>query len=332
MKKILFVALLATVATFGQTAGVKFNALIVNPNSDSLVIHNKEFKITLKGQNGKFSGNLNAPKGFYQLFDGSQFAFLYFNDGFDLTLNADGKRMGETISFSGKGAAENNYLLQKRAIDNKLKQSFGGTLPDDAQLQQVLDKRLSDAKVMLASGGYEPDFAPLMIAQYEEENERIKADLTAVRAKENGLASLKNTPAPQFDFENHKGGKTKLSTLKGKVVYIDIWATWCAPCRAEIPYLKQLEQDFKGKNIAFVSISIDELKDHDKWKKLVTDQQLQGIQLMADKAWQSAWVKHFKVEGIPRFIIINKEGIIANPDAPRPSSSEIATILNELLK
>jgi peroxiredoxin len=67
---------------------------------------------------------------------------------------------------------------------------------------------------------------------------------------------LKGTPSPEFNFENHKGGTTKLSDIKGKYVYIDIWAT-CAPCRQEIPYLQKIEK-YEDKRIAFVSISIDQ--------------------------------------------------------------------------
>jgi thiol-disulfide isomerase/thioredoxin len=69
---------------------------------------------------------------------------------------------------------------------------------------------------------------------------------------------LKGTPSPEFNFENHKGGTTKLSDIKGKYVYIDIWATWCAPCRQEIPYLQKIEKKYEDKRIAFVSISIDQ--------------------------------------------------------------------------
>ncbi|MFY0483088.1 TlpA family protein disulfide reductase [Flavobacterium sp. PLA-1-15] len=331
MNKIIFLALFATFATFAQTKAIQLHIEIKNPNSDSIVIHNKEFKTTLKGKNGKFSGNFEAPKGFYQLFDGAKFAQLYCSEGFDLKITADGKQFESTLAFSGNGAAENNYLLQKKVNDGKIRQSFGSQLPDENTLQNILNKRLSDAKSLLASGQYEKDFTPLMIAEYEKENQRIMADLIAVKAKENGLSVLKNTQAPEFDFENHKGGKTKLSDLKGKILYIDIWATWCGPCRTEIPHLKKLEEEFKNHNIEFVSISIDELKNHDKWAKFVSEKELKGIQLLADSDWKSAWIRHFKIEGIPRFILIGRNGEILDADAPRPSSPETAKILTELL-
>ena len=146
---------------------------------------------------------------------------------------------------------------------------------------------------------------------------------------------LKNlTPgniSPTFTYENHKGGETSLEDLKGKLVYVDVWATWCGPCKREIPFLKQLDEDYKNKNIAMVSISIDEKKDYDTWRKMVTEKELGGIQLIADNDWKSKFVTDYGIRGIPRFILIDTEGKIINSDAPRPSSSEIRKTLDSLL-
>ncbi len=66
-----------------------------------------------------------------------------------------------------------------------------------------------------------------------------------------------------------------LSDLKGKYVYIDVWATWCGPCNAEIPHLKKLEEEFEGRNICFVSISCDDSRN--AWERFVQVKQLGGI-------------------------------------------------------
>ncbi|RZJ98892.1 MAG: TlpA family protein disulfide reductase, partial [Flavobacterium sp.] len=91
MNKIILLVLFTTFATFAQTKAIQLHIEIKNPNSDSIVIHNNEFKTTLKSKNGKFSGNFEAPKGFYQLFEGAKFAQLYLSEGFDLKITADGK-------------------------------------------------------------------------------------------------------------------------------------------------------------------------------------------------------------------------------------------------
>lgn len=76
----------------------------------------------------------------------------------------------------------------------------------------------------------------------------------------------KGMPSPKFvDYENCAGGTSSLDDFRGKYVYIDVWATWCGPCRGEIPHLQKVEHKYHGKNIEFVSISVDQ--DKDKWKK-----------------------------------------------------------------
>ena len=141
---------------------------------------------------------------------------------------------------------------------------------------------------------------------------------------------VKGSPSPTFDYENINGGKTSLESLKGKFVYIDVWATWCGPCIGEIPALKEVEKEYHGKNIEFVSISIDDKKDHEKWKKMVAEKELKGIQLFADNDWKSDFVKKYAIDGIPRFILIDTEGKIVNADAPRPSDAKLKELLKEV--
>ncbi|UPQ79049.1 TlpA family protein disulfide reductase [Flavobacterium azooxidireducens] len=159
-------------------------------------------------------------------------------------------------------------------------------------------------------------------------DEKYKDKLTEKFEILKGIA--KGLPSPTFDYENINGGKTSLESLKGKFVYIDVWATWCGPCIREIPALKEVEKEYHGKNIEFVSISIDDQKDLEKWKKMVADKELKGIQLFADNAWESDFVKKYAIDGIPRFILLDTEGKIINSDAPRPSDAKLKELLKEV--
>lgn len=156
---------------------------------------------------------------------------------------------------------------------------------------------------------------------------KFKEDLTEKFNKIKTLIAGK--PSPKFNYENHKGGQTSLDNLKGKFVYIDVWATWCGPCRQEIPHLQKVEEQYHGKNIEFVSISIDAKKDHDKWKKLVDEKKLGGIQLFADNDWNSKFVKEYGIEGIPRFILVDPNGNIVTADAPRPSDPQLIDLFTK---
>lgn len=136
--------------------------------------------------------------------------------------------------------------------------------------------------------------------------------------------------APDFAGYTRDGEKIDISSLRGKNVYVDVWATWCGPCIREIPALKEVEKSHHDDNIAFVSISIDEQKDADKWKKFVEDKSLSGTQIMADKDWSSDVVKEYNIKGIPRFILIDDKGNIVKADAPRPSDPKLLDLFKQL--
>lgn len=156
----------------------------------------------------------------------------------------------------------------------------------------------------------------------------IKETLTANYNATNALQP--GNPSPKFNYENQKGGKTSLDNLKGKYIYIDLWATWCGPCREEIPFLQKVEESYKGRNIEFVSISIDAIKDQAKWSKFVTEKQLGGIQLLADNEWKSKFIRDYGVHGVPTFILIDPNGNIISARAPKPSDSKLIDLLNTL--
>jgi len=166
---------------------------------------------------------------------------------------------------------------------------------------------------------------------YKNSNPNPK-NLAVITKNYNVLKNLTaGNPSPVFNYENNKGGTTSLEDLKGKYVYVDVWATWCGPCIKEIPSLKEVEEDYKNKNIQFVSISIDEQKDHEKWKTMISEKELGGIQLFADANWKSQFAQEYNINSIPRFIIIGPQGNIVSADAPRPSDPKLRTMFDNLM-
>jgi len=127
------------------------------------------------------------------------------------------------------------------------------------------------------------------------------------------------------------GKKVTLADLKGKVVVVDVWATWCVPCKKEIPFLTKLEEEMQGKNVTFVSYSIDDIKDHDKWAKFIVSEKLGGLQLIGEAAGKSNISVSYKISTIPRFMVFSKEGNIVNIDAPRPSTPELKALIEKFL-
>jgi len=140
-----------------------------------------------------------------------------------------------------------------------------------------------------------------------------------------------NTGRPAFDFTypNVNGDSISLSDFVGSLVYVDVWATWCGPCKREIPHLLELEKEYHGKNIIFLSVSVDEEKDYDTWKNMLVEKEMGGVQLFAS-GW-SKIAKDYKINGIPRFMLFDSNGNIINVRAPRPSNDGIRPLIDQHL-
>lgn len=193
---------------------------------------------------------------------------------------------------------ENKYIT--------LGQIFSGYLKDYMQFEH-LKKNINKR---------DEDWYKTAHNDYQKNSNTDSLKKEIIKLKETREKLSEGKPAPNFSYPDINGRNVSLSDFKGKYLYIDIWATWCKPCIYEIPFLKKMEEDYKGRNIIFMSISIDE--DIDKWKKTIAEKNLSGIQIIASD--QNASIrKDYIISGIPRFIFISPEGEIINDNAPRPS-------------
>jgi len=335
MKKIVFVVIVF-MFSFLSHAQVKkyvtFQAEVANRTRDSIFIKsNRKLIKTIKvDKNGVFKDTLNIATGRYLLEIGNEITIVYLKNGFDLKLKMDTKQFDESIVYSGKGALENNFLAKNSLFEEQT--NMGALLEsNEFDFKKGLDtKKVNDLK-RLENKKLDPEFVALQKKSIDENYANVVAFYKQNLESNLAKSKLNNSPSPTFDYLNYAGGNTKLEDFKGKYVYIDVWATWCGPCRQEIPFLKKAEEKYHDKNIAFISISIDKLKDQEKWKAMVKEKELSGVQLFADNDWNSKFVQEYKITGIPRFILIDPNGNIVKADAARPSSDELMKELDSLL-
>lgn len=135
--------------------------------------------------------------------------------------------------------------------------------------------------------------------------------------------------APEFNLESIEGAQVALSDLKGKYVYIDIWATWCGPCLRQIPAMKELEEKYRDKDIEIMSVSVDSEKDKGKWRQMIEARDMKGIQLFAGRT--SSFHRDYKIKTIPKFVLVGKNGEIINENPPRPMNHRTGQLNQELI-
>lgn len=156
-------------------------------------------------------------------------------------------------------------------------------------------------------------------------NKEFAVELQAIANQAQKLA--KGSPAIDVTFADVEGNKHRLSDFKGKILYLDFWATWCGPCMKESPYFEKLSKEYAGKDVVFIPISTD--TNHKAWIDYLNahNKELKQYNCI-DPKLRSEWAILY----IPRFVLIDKDFNIVDAYAPRPSEAAAKTLIDSLLK
>ena len=410
---------------------------IENLTENNLYIGDRFYKplVTLNIQkDGTFKDTLYLPKGYYTLNFGQEYTNLFLRPGAHISLSADLKNLDQSLSYTGKGAPENNYLSEKIRLSegfnmmnywyyykdleekafltitdsiNKAKQDLlksqkninkefviietkanefekltkyyyysdrlkenGGTLsksfPEPFNNVNVNNEKLllhpeylnyitnylGEKSLKTKNQITDKHFAFIKTVDKAVTNKEIKQQLLysigrlhldkiqeldsayaildkalinknykkEVTAKYESIKrTAKGKPTPGFQFLSSEGDSLSLNDLKGKLVYIDIWATWCVPCMRELPSLKKMKEHFKEEDLAIVSICTWD--EQEKWKKMMSRKKMDGLQLFTEH--ENKFFDFFLVYGVPRFILLDKNGKIIDAHAKKPSQPEL---------
>lgn len=344
MKKILSALVILTILGCKQEPKdyVTLSGKITNPHeSQSIRVfnENKYEKTISMNADGTFSDTLKVEEGVYRFKHGEEYGQIYLKNDGEISFTLDNNDFDNTLKFEGDNADKSNFYIANYLMPGNYLDAGIFDLPE-SEFNNSIDG-LKEGFAKLKS-----EFPTLDESFFQEEEEKLAGTIKSyTNYYQSKLALRKSIPAgtPSASFENYenfKGGTTSLSDLKGKYVYIDVWATWCGPCKREIPSLKKVEKQFHGKNIEFVSISTDNGRGYKErtfeaskigWKKMITEKEMGGIQLFAGEVWEKSEFRNFyKIRGIPRFILIDPAGNVVNADAPRPSSPALIDLFNSL--
>ena len=263
--------------------------------------------------------------------DGNESCPLILGPGDEVILTLNTKMFDETLLYSGKGAAKNNAVKNLNLM-NEVAMNGIFAFDDDADTNEIyafMDKSFEGITDVVKDYQKElPDFKAYgdsKVSELENVKKQIKAQINSMREFNAMVKILAGTDGIDIAGIDLKDEATKLLEYKGKTIVIDFWATWCGPCKREMPSFKVLEEKY-GKDVNFVSIAV--WCEKPGWVEMANDLGFENNMFLA--RGEETQVKDWHLKFIPRYVVIDKDFKVVDAHAPVPSSGGLEALIKEL--
>ena len=310
-----------------KTTSVSISGVVTNPIGDTVKFFapDSTYITVLDTVTGQFSVEFEWDTAAnVSFFHGQESTKMYLQPGDAIQLTIDTEQFDESISYEGSDESS-YYAWQYITNENRVENFPNFFYAEDDILDSLFDKYYTPYIVEAES------FKESNSIFYNSIIDGIDGQKEYILNRRSILATLPQPgdAAIDFTYPDKDGNDVSLSDFVGSVVYVDVWATWCGPCRAEMPSLHDLETEYSDKNVTFIGVSVDEEENRQAWLDMMVNKDMKGVQLFAD-GW-SQITKDYAINGIPRFMLFDTEGNVVNLDAYRPSSDDIRPALDALL-
>ena len=297
----------------------------------------------------EFTGKTTEP-GIYRISLNDQNMMLLVVDTQRIEVKADAQDLRKTNTITGSKESDNLKSLiaeldklqiaagnlQKRfvAAQNAGQDDSLGALQQQFLNLQKLNTKLVKNKIRANSNSVVSAFATQSLINPEEDfefadsmalvfNKTIPESkyTKALNARLSTLRTLAvGQQAPDITLPSPEGKEVALSSLKGKYVLVDFWASWCGPCRQENPNVVRMYNQYKDKGFEIFGVSLDESRE--KWLKAIAQDQLSWPHVSDLKGWGSSAALLYNIQAIPQTLLLDKEGKIIAKNLRGPSLEE----------
>ncbi|AUP78659.1 TlpA family protein disulfide reductase [Flavivirga eckloniae] len=216
-------------------------------------------------------------------------------------------------------SSDRYYSTRFNKIKSFLGKPDGLLLYDIIRMQEAM-KKLNDYKVYTGDelAVIQTELKDPFLAKYLDlENEKVKREIELNKTKGGYTVNKVNRTEGDELFD------AMLEKFKGKVVYVDFWATWCGPCKSSIKKIKPLKEEMKGDDVVFLYIT-NQTSPKNTWKNSIANIKGEHYRVTADE-WNYLTEK-FNISGIPHYVLVNKQGRVVNPKVGHKSNRELKTI------
>jgi thiol-disulfide isomerase/thioredoxin len=316
---------------------------VMDPNPDfknSGAIGNIQYKSYLDSYFNLILNNINIKSN--QNISNKEFA------AFILKKYSNLKQTETTLLKEVIGRKSNNIIQQENdmaAFRSQYINEYLQTLERRDILRQFLNIRdpffrdLSSTRYLFKKINFtEIDYLILSIDEYSKKVLNADAKNNFLKAYKTQLTQLHDSKMPPLailhELKNPAGSNLLdqiIANYKGKVVYLDLWATWCAPCIAGMESSQKLKSKFSNKDVVFVYLCVSS-PNQNGWKSVIAAKNLEGENYFLDPGQSSAILKTLNVSGIPRYVIVDSNGNYVEKDASKPSDPNIFKKLDDLIK
>ncbi|MBJ6120026.1 AhpC/TSA family protein [Pontibacter sp. BT310] len=307
------------------------------------------------GENGTFNfeGEIAEPSFYRVTIDQRDGVILVLDKATNVKLEADAKDLNGTSKIEGSDDSKlfqelnkmvNETQMQKMELEQRFMQANNEGKTEEAEaikkeydaLQVKIKKFLAQhptsvvstfGTLTLIDPATDFAFADSMSTLFSKNlpNSKYTSELNE------RLKGMRSTAvgqmAPEITLPTPDGGSASLSSLRGKYVLIDFWASWCGPCRKENPNVVRMYNAYKDKGFEIFGVSLDQ--NRDKWLKAIADDKLTWPHVSDLKGWESAAAGIYNITAIPQTLLLDKEGrIIAKNLRGKELEAKLAEVLN----
>ncbi|BAX80712.1 TlpA disulfide reductase family protein [Labilibaculum antarcticum] len=318
----------------GKVEGMTEGKVYLSKLQDNKLVKTDSTEMTANGFS--FEGTVTSPDLYYIELEGQRGAIQVFleNTAIAVDANVENLREAKVVGSSNQdiltafGELQKGYQEKQQALypeHQKAAEAKNQVAMDSIEAEFNKSKadmfsaskeflKLNRNTVAAAFVAYRIS-SPLEVAEMEEiyallgEDAQKSSYATLIKDK---IEVLKNVaigqPAPDFTLNTPEGVPMSLSSLKGQIVLIDFWASWCGPCRGENPNVVKMYKELHPKGVDILGVSLD--NDKGKWLKAIEDDGLIWNHVSDLKGWGSSAAKLYGVNGIPATVVVDQNGLI----------------------